>query len=182
MKLPRRVFLDTNVVNFVLDHSEHIFDGAAPSLGLSEADLADLHALHLIFLCGERAHWELAVSPLTYTEIAQTPNERRRAALKYWFNEVWQQWRVCFAEDDRLSDAHADDLASRMSDSGILDAFPDDNDRVLICHAIAYDCDAFCTRDRKTILKRVQRNRQLPLEIISPREWGNFIRSASHGF
>lgn len=182
MQVPRRVFLDTNVVNFVLDHGEYIFDGATPALGRSEADLADLQALQLIFCCGERAHWELAVSPLTYAEIAQTPNEHRRAALESWFNEVWQHWRFCFAEDGTLSDAHADDLARRICNSGVLDAFPDDNDRVLICHAIAYDCDAFCTRDRKTILKRVQLNRQLPLQFISPSQWGNVINSATCGF
>lgn len=64
--LPRRVFLDTNVVNFILDHGASIFEGESPREGLSLRDIADLHALHLIFLTGQRAHWEIAVLPLTY--------------------------------------------------------------------------------------------------------------------
>ena len=70
MQLPRRVFLDTNVVNFILDHGGSIFEGEPPENHLSERDLADIKALHFVFLTGERAHWELAVSPLTYQEIS----------------------------------------------------------------------------------------------------------------
>ena len=182
MQLPRRVFLDTNVVNFVLDHGDSIFDGEEPSATLSAADRADVEALHLIFLTGERAHWELAVSPLTYAEIMHTPDLNRRAALERWFNELWQYWCNCFSEDGTLSHEYAEDLAKRVAGSGLMASFPDVNDQALLCHAIAYECDAFCTRDRKTILKKAKSGPRLPLELISPAEWGERVWAVRHGF
>jgi len=182
VQLPRRVFLDTNVVNFVLDHGESIFDGEEPDAATSDTDLADVRALHLIFLTGERTHWELAVSPLTHKEIMQTTDHHRRQSLERWFNEVWCHWRDCMAEDGGLSDDYADELASKVGSSSLLLTFPDVQDRILICHAIAYECDAFCTRDRRTILKRVSRAPALPLEIMSPAEWGEPILAIRGGF
>ena len=182
MHLPRRVFLDTNVVNFVLDHGASIFDGEVPQEGLSHRDLEDVDALHLIFRTGERAHWELAISPLTYAEISQTRDPARRASLERWFAEVWTYWRECFAEDGTLSDEYAEELAMTMAQSEQLKAFPDETDRRLICHAIAYECDAFCTRDHKTILRRTKLAPALPLAIFSPKEWGEHIYEARRGF
>ena len=182
MQLPRRVFLDTNVVNFVLDHGPSIFDGEDPQGQLSETDLADLQALHLIFVTGERAHWELAVSPLTYEEISRTPDPRRRKDLAHWFGEVWSHWRDCFNEDGTLSDKYAEELAAKLANSTLLESFPDEADRILLCHAIAYECDAFCTRDRKTILKKVKLAAKLPLQVMSPANWGARIWSQRHDF
>ena len=182
MHLPRRVFLDTNVVNFVLDHGASIFDGEDTSSGLSAADRADVEALRLVFLTGERAHWELAVSPLTYAEITQTPDPNRRAALEHWFGELWQHWSDCFSEDGTLSHEYAENLAKRVAESGLMAAFPDAEDQALLCHAIAYECDAFCTRDRKTILKKAKAGPKLPLELISPAEWGERIWAVRQGF
>ncbi len=182
MHLPRRVFLDTNVVNFVLDHGMSIFEGQEPQQLLSDTDLADLQALHLIFLTGQRAHWELAVSPLTYQELSKTPDMKRRSDLERWFSEVWCYWRECFTEDGTLNDEYAVQLEQRLAGSALLQCFPDASDRALICHAIAYQCDAFCTRDRKTILKRLKAAPELPLEVLSPAEWGERIWAARHGF
>lgn len=178
MHLPRRIFLDTNVVNFILDHGGSIFEGEPSEDHLSERDLADIKALHFVFRTGERAHWELAVSPLTYQEITQTQCAVRRASLERWFREVWAYWRVCFAEDGTLSDQYAEDLAADFGDSKLLQAFPDKADRHLICHAIAYDCDSFCTRDHKTIIKKAKLiDTKLPLEILTPMQWGERIYS-----
>lgn len=180
--LPRRVFLDTNVVNFVLDHGMSIFEGEEPPEALSEADRADLQALHLVFLTGERAQWELAVSPLTLHEISQTHDPSRRNDLERWFGEIWHHWRDCFDEDGTLSDAYAEDLSRRLAGSSLLGCFPDESDRALIGHAIAYECDAFCTRDRKTILRKAKSAPKLPLELLSPVEWGERIWAVRHGF
>ena len=176
MDLPRRTFLDTNVVNFVLDHGECIFENATLPSALPAQDLADIDALQLIFSTGQRAHWELAVSPLTYAEILETRDPGRRADLQRWFGEIWAYWRGYFDEDGTLSDAYAEELGRRVSQSSLLLAFPDAHDRELICHAIAYGCDAFCTRDRKSILKRGARAPKLPLELLSPAEWGRRVQ------
>jgi hypothetical protein len=95
-----------------------------------------------------------------------------------WFQEVWTYWRDCFAEDGTLSDEYAEDLATKFGDSKLLQAFPDKSDRRLICHALAYECDTFCTRDHKTIIKKAKLiDAELPLEILTPKQWGERINA-----
>jgi hypothetical protein len=55
--------------------------------------------------------------------------------------------------------------------SGALDILPDLEDRSLVCDAIVYRCDCFCTRDWKTILKHRDELKGLPIEIVTPTEW-----------
>src|SRR5437899_3179113 len=91
--VPRRVFLDTCVVNFMLDHGGAIHDGDTPSPGLDGRDVQDIDALRNVFLAGQRAGWQLAVSPFTYSEIARTKDPARLLSLHMWFQELWQYWR-----------------------------------------------------------------------------------------
>jgi len=53
--IPGRVFLDTCVVNFILDHSEEIHEGIAPRTDAGERVIADITALYNIFFVGQRA-------------------------------------------------------------------------------------------------------------------------------
>ena len=68
--IPGRVFLDTCVVNFMLDYGEQIHDGAPVPVDASERMVRDIEALYNIMLVGQRAMWQLAISPHTYREIA----------------------------------------------------------------------------------------------------------------
>ena len=43
-ELPGRIFLDTCVVNFILDCGEQIHDGALPPTGLGDRAVADIDA------------------------------------------------------------------------------------------------------------------------------------------
>lgn len=176
MHLPRRVFLDANVVNFILDHDGCIFENEPMPQELPERDKEDIDSLQAVFATGERAMWELAVSPITYREISATTDPLRRYRLQRWFGEIWTYWRDCYNEDGTLNDDYAIELSNKLSPSQVLSAFPDRTDRELICHAIAYECDAFCTRDHKTILNRRERVSNLPLAIISPNEWWQTIK------
>ena len=108
MNLPRRVFLDTNVVNFIVDHDSYIFEGEDDGISnLSPRDRADREALRLVFETGQRAHWEMVVSDVTYAEILATADEHRRSVLLWLFQELWAYWRGCFAEDGALCDTYA---------------------------------------------------------------------------
>lgn len=170
MDIPGRVLLDTNVVNFILDWGEAIHDGGEIPPHVSARDAEDILALHDIWLTGQRAFWQLAVSPRTRYEVSATTDPVRRAALESWFSEVWLYWREFF-DQYQLSDDHADSLARRLVPSDILAALPDLPDRELLAHAIAYECDALCTRDRRTILRHRDKLTRVPLRILTPTEW-----------
>jgi hypothetical protein len=170
MDIPGRVLLDTNIVNFILDWNEVIHDGGEIPTHVSNRDAKDILALRDIWLTGQRASWQFAVSPRTYKEIAATTDPQRRAALQIWFGELWLYWREFF-EQSELSDSDADSLARRLVPSEILAVLPDRSDRELLAHATAYDCDAMCTRDRKTILRHRDKLRLVPVRILTPTEW-----------
>ena len=162
---------DTNLVNLTLDCGEFIFDGGKIPEKLPEKAMPDVEALKGMFVTGRRASWQLAISPVTYDEVVATADPKRRKQLLDWFNKLWLYWRNFFDEDDDLSDEHANSLARRLVDSKYLAALPQRSDRILVAHAVAYGCDAFCTRDYKTILKHREKLSLVGLRFLSPTEW-----------
>jgi hypothetical protein len=174
--IPGRVFLDTCVVNFMLDYGPQVYDGAPlPPVGPREA--ADIEALRDICLVGQRAMWQLAISPYTYSEIARTRDRQRLGGLHQWFQELWQYWRSTIEENNDLpSFIEGEDVRVRALSSEYLSCLPDAADRVLICDALVYRCELFCTRDWTTILKHRSALSGLPLEIVTPVEWWAKVR------
>ena len=67
-------------------------------------------------------------------------------------------------------------VRGRTLASGFLALLPDVADRVLICDALVYRCDLFCTKDWGTILKYRTELEGLPIEIVTPTEWWEKIR------
>ena len=176
-KLPGRVFLDTCIVNLILDYGEEIHEGAGIEEKVPLRMRKDIEALHYIFATGKRAFWQLAVSPLTYREVTATEDASRAYSLEKWFFDIWHYWREFLHSAKELqSFSEAEETRRRLLSSGLLDILPDESDRVLILDAIVYKCDAFCTRDWSTILRNREALSELPLKIITPSEWWAEIR------
>ena len=175
--IPRRVFLDTSVVNLALDYSEQIHNGDEIPEGLSLRIKSDIKALISIFDTGQRAFWQFAISPQTYREVTNTNDPERVHHLKGWFFELWHCWReIITAMDNLPSFIEAEEIRIGLLASGNLDALPQIQDRILLCDAVVYRCDAFCTRDWHTILKYRDSLNEIPLRIITPTEWWEEIR------
>ena len=178
--IPGRAFLDTSVVNFVLDHGEQIHDGAELPRNISKRAAHDIEALRYIFLTGQRASWQFSVSPYTYKEVICTRNPSRRYFLENWFFEIWHYWREIIEQNNDLpSFIEAEKVRIELLASGFLDILPDIEDRLLICDAIVYRCDCFCTRDWNTILRHRDALQNLPIKIITPSEWWRLIEPYS---
>ena len=176
-EIPGRVFLDTCVVNLILDYGEQIHDSLAIPRDVSARVASDVEALRALFMVGQRASWQLAISPCTYKEVTETRHAERRRELERWFFEVWQYWQVFLESSPDIPNlADAEEIRLRLSASGALASLPDDNDRNLVCDAVVYRCDAFCTRDWRTILKFRQELASLPCRIVTPTEWWSAVR------
>lgn len=175
--LPWRVFLDTCAINFILDHGEsiHEFNDSAPDT--PERVRVDIEAFQGIFATGQRAFWELAVSPHTYREVVATRDPTRMGVLHLWFLDIWNYWReVLHSSTDLPSFSEAEELRVALLSSGALDVLPDLSDRILLIDAVLYRCDLFCTRDWSTIVKHRDALADLPVRIVTPKEWWNTIR------
>ncbi|MGD0309878.1 MAG: hypothetical protein ABSC02_11375 [Acidobacteriota bacterium] len=177
-EIPGRIFLDTCIINFILDYGEQIHEGIASPRGLSERALADIDAFYNIFLTGQRAQWQLAISPHSYQEVAQTQDSQRRRQLESWFSEIWHYWRGIIEDNDDLpSFIEAEHIRFRLLTSTGFDVLPDLADRVLLCDAVVYRCNLFCTRDWSTILKQRSRLPDYAPKVVTPSEWWSRIRS-----
>ena len=176
-EIPGRAFLDTSSLNFILEYGEYIFDGVKPSQKLSKRIIADIDAFYNIFLTGKRATWQLAVSPFAYKEVIGTQNPTRRHYLENWFMDVWNYWLgIIDGDKDLPSFIEAEHTRIYLLSSGVFDVLTDVEDRLLICDAIVYKCDCFCTRDWKTILRKRNRLKSLPIKIITPTDWWGMIK------
>ena len=176
--IPGRVFLDTCVVNFTLDYAEQIQDCVPVDRTLPHRVREDVEALKGIFATGQRAFWQFAISPYTYKEVMSTRDASRIHGLESWFLEIWGYWREFLLSDDSLRTfGEAEETRIELLSSRILDVLPELADRVLICDAIVYQCDAFCTRDWSTILRHREDLEDLAIKILTPTEWWAMIRS-----
>lgn len=161
--IPRRVFLDTNVVNLLVKHSEQVFEQLPTPADFDLNRAHDTEALMHAFQVGSRANWEILASRKTLEEIHRTSDPDVRSELL--------SYAVQLVETPSEESAHASSLGRRLVDAPFLAALPDAADRELIGNAIGFGCDAFCTCDRRTIVSKQQDLPRLPLQILTPIEW-----------
>lgn len=172
-EIPRRVFLDTNIVDCLVKWGPCIFERVEPPSPLDGTLRNDIESLMHIFLIGSRANWDIVTSDKTLDELSQTQNEKLRGELlDYGFDLV----AYCDGNFGRGDERYARDLARRLRDSHFLAPLRDISDRDLIAHAIAFECDVFCTRDRRSIHRKRDSLQALPLKILTPSEWWQHIR------
>lgn len=166
--VPGRIFLDTNVVNLLVNYPDQIFE-LQPLPSIEDALLAeDLEALMHIFYVGRRANWAIMASRKTLDEVDNTPDPEHRQRLRDFAVELISP------EDE--ANAYASVVGRRMIDAPFTRRLPDKADRELIGNAVGLECDVFCTRDRRTIIKKRDQLRLLPIRVLTPLEWWRHVR------
>jgi hypothetical protein len=168
--IPRRVFLDTNVVNLLVKYPYQIFE-QEPIPPDTQLTLAlDIEALMHVFWVGMRANWHILASPKTIEEISRTRDSSLRASL---LNYALEFVNRDLSDDDFRFGVR---FGRRLVDMPFVAALPDMADRELIGNAIGFGCDAFCTCDRATIIRKRSRLHLGKLCILTPAEWWAHIK------
>lgn len=171
MVFPNRIFLDTSVINLIVEYSEVLFDGIALDESLSDRKYNDLVGLRQIFHYANHNAIEMVVSKTTFAEIRATKDDMKRKQLETYCSEISQYFRYLVEGDFSIPDVQAKYVQEYLTGRG-LNKLIDPNDRSLIVEALFYKCDVFCTRDWRTILsKRKALLNVLPLQILTPIEW-----------
>ncbi|TWB26701.1 hypothetical protein [Nitrospirillum viridazoti] len=169
-RIPKRVFLDTNVINVLVKYCEVIFDHSPIPQEVDATLAVDIEALMHVFYVGARADWDILGSRKTLDELSLTRDCSLRAELlEYAFGIVNQN----LDDDDHR---YAADFGRKLIEAPFVAALPDKADRELIGNAIGFGCDVFCTCDRATIVKKRDRLRQVPLRILTPEEWWAHVK------
>lgn len=161
--IPRRVFLDTCVVNLLVKHREEVFEQATIHADLPETRAHDVEALMHVFHHGARASWDILGARKTIDEIGDTPDRELRDELLDYAIEL--------VDPPTEDSVFAADFGCRLVDAPFVAALPDPADRELIGNAIGFGCDVFCTSDRRSIVRKREALKALPLRILTPVEW-----------
>jgi hypothetical protein len=167
-KIPKKVFLDTNVVNLLVKNGEQIFEQEPISSDIDKTRAQDIEALMHVFHVGRRASWQLIASHKTINELERTPSVSDREDLL--------DYALSLVQPPHEDGAFAEEFGRRLAGTHFVSALPDVADQMLIGNAIGYRCDAFCTCDRKTIVKFRDRLHSVPLRILTPLEWWRCVR------
>jgi len=171
VELPRRIFLDTSVVNFIVDYSENIFDRIPPSEDVNDRVYEDILAMCQIFIYADHNAIEMIISNTTFLEVEATANTQKRKDLVNFCSDLWEYFHLLIEDDYTIPGVEVKYYEEFLMDKG-LNKLNGAVDRKLIIEALFYKCDIFCTRDYKTILKhRLHLKKAIPLEILTPMEW-----------
>ena len=184
-QLPRFIFLDTNVVQYLQTFGEYIYDNyLAPEyekklLKLGKRVAQDVEALAIFMDLGRRNGWPLAVSRGTPEELAATPEPGKRYYLTHWGGELadycLSNIRLSAPESSQEEEDGFSHL-QRASLSEFLSFLPQESDRQLLIDARELGCDVFVTMDYRTIWRFRHQIKPFGLEAMRPVELVDYLR------
>lgn len=154
--LPRRIFLDTNILQYLQDFGEFIFDHYQENEDylisprgekiLTGASLyREIEALRFLLLGIDKSGMEFAVSKNTFEEV----KKKRDTSYKRWFFEMWDYWQNILREYDSGVPSEAANLRLKKfnKDQSVLGRLSESDSRI-IRDAIFFDCHAVLTADK----------------------------------
>ena len=184
--IPGRIFLDTNVLQYLQDFGEYIFDHYRESEAYFQAQKSkikkgtrlfnEIEALHDFFIGINRAHFEFALSPAVYEEVSASGDER----FVQWFHDVWDHWEAVVSEyENREAFLESAEMNYKkaINDNSLLGSLSE-KDKEIVLDAIRFDCDALLTVDRfaKDQNKKMYTFRNYGLMILIPVELMELIK------
>lgn len=164
--LPRRLYLDTSVLQTVHTFGDSIFDGlASDDTDVSPASpqlIEDIEALRRILTVNQRASFEFVVTAANLDEVA----ERRHPDFTQWVLDVESSWRLSQSGSRQLSPA------GKYARIGSISR----KDWRLINDALDYACEGFLTIDRPLLTQAVVVERLTGLRLLRPYEYWLLLR------
>lgn len=181
--LPRRIFLDTNVLQYLDDFGEFIFDhhqknekylisSKRRKIRKGTSLYQEIKALRFLLLGIDRTNIEFVISESTFKEVQR----KRDDGYTKWFFDMWDYWQSILQE-------HGDEIPS-ISTKLRLEEFDNDHsilerlskaDRKIIRDAISFDSNAILTTDKfKSIHKDI--NGKYGLMVLSPNDLWELLK------
>ncbi len=162
--LPRRIFLDSSVLQNLLSYGAFIWEGEAlpESAKVLEdrSGFAKLEALRAIMFVNQRANFEFALSERSLDEVRASGDAR----YLQWAYDVLDHWHACVGESGglpRIDYSLADKLDGRSF------GYLSEKDGLLIRDALLLGCEAFLTFENKLASRGEHLEREVGLKVVT---------------
>lgn len=168
------MFLDSSTLQAIFRYGEFIWENVEPppddraySVGL----LPNLDALRCIFQVNQRAGFDIVFSESAYREAAAKGESRytryAAAVFDHWLTRV-EEYR------GRAMHGHGADVAARLERSGF--GYLSAKDKRLLQDALALECHAFLTLDRKLAKNKQHLEATVGIRVLLPTEYWALLR------
>ncbi len=184
--IPGRIFLDTNVLQYLLDFGEYIFDNyreneeyfqiKRKTIYKGERLFNEIKALRDFFIFVNRARFEFALSESVFREVI----DKKDSGFIQWFYDVWDHWDAVVSEyefGEAFSLSAESNYKLALIDKSLSGSFSN-KDLNIILDAIRFDCDALLTVDRfaRDQNKKLYLFQNYTLMILAPFELIELIK------
>ena len=170
--LPRRIFLDSCTAQTLRDYEGYIYEGepisASERIHSVTDGIANVEALHNIFLVNERAQFEWIVSRGSLQEA----HDKRDSGHMQWLWDIMDHSEVCLEGDGPTEESQT--LAARLNEAKF--GYLSEKDRQLIWDAITLRCEAFLTVERRLPRNAAHIKRVLGIRILTPVTYWEMLR------
>lgn len=174
LRLPRRIFIDSSVLQNIHKYGEVLFEDQELSADASvrkwQQGPDEIMALRNILVVAGRADFQFAVSRNSLKEVAHKAD----SSFLNWAREMFWHWEENLAWSGIPKPVEAESMCSKLD--GDCFAYLSAGDRSLLRDAIAFGCDAFLTMDFKLRKNSSHVRRELGIMLLSPSDYWILIR------
>lgn len=182
-QLPRRIFLDTNVLQYLENFGEFIFDHyqendeCLVSTGgkevLKDTKLYnEIEALRFLLLGIDRTNVEFAISESTFKEVQKAGKHN----YTQWFFEMWDCWQNILREyENEIPPKSAELRLEKFNNDQSLLQRLSKTDSDIIRDAIFFDCNAVLTTDKFRNLHE-EINNKYGLMVLHPSDLWELLK------
>jgi hypothetical protein len=176
-RLPRRVFLDSSILQTLHNYGEYIWENIAVSendniLAMTNG-LENLEALRKIFFINIRAKFEFAVSRNSLNEVSH----KQESSYLQWAYDVLDHWIACIQEYEKSKGFSGKGMSYSRKIFEKKFSYLSDKDRLLLSDAIKLECDAFLTMDEKLWKNKQSIEKQINILILRPLDYWQLLQS-----
>lgn len=169
-ELPRRIFLDSTILQTLQVYGEYIWDNV--DLSRTDKNFLNIEALRNIFLINQRANFEFSLSENSIKEVLDKTDHY----YIHWALDVLDHWMCCIKEyeNSEAFSGSGENFLQKINETQF--GYLSKKDKLLVFDAVKLECDAFLTMDIKLWKNAEHLQKALKIQILQPYEYWNLIK------
>lgn len=168
--LPFRIFLDSNILQYLQEYGEYIWDNVETQL--PEKEVRNIEALRNIFSFDFRTSFEFAISKNSIKEVLK----RKDISYLHWAFDVLDYWESCIEmyKNSEAFTGEGEMLLKRLDENQF--DYLSKKDKLLLFDAVVLESHAFLTMDIKFCKNKNHLEKRLEIKVLQPFEYWEMLK------